>query len=253
MTEQFANNAQTTLSAAIETTDGTSISVTSASGFPDSAQYRILIDDEIMIVTAGAGTTTWTVTRGAESTSGATHDNGATVTHVLTAGALLALQDEVTPDASAVTYTPAVAADWDGDTDPGNADDALDQLAERVDDLEATVTRGLAFYLHGEMAVETRAMAIIAPMALTVLHVRCVVESAPTGADLILDVNKNGTTLFTTQGNRPTIAATETSDVSAAPDVTAIAQGDVISIDVDQIGSSDPGENLTVTVVCEVA
>jgi hypothetical protein len=39
-------------------------------------------------------------------------------------------------DAAAVTYTPAVSADWDGATDPGNADDALDQLAERVADLE---------------------------------------------------------------------------------------------------------------------
>ena len=39
-------------------------------------------------------------------------------------------------DATDVTYTPAVAADWDGDADPGDADEALDQLAERVDDLE---------------------------------------------------------------------------------------------------------------------
>ncbi len=40
-------------------------------------------------------------------------------------------------DAADVTYTPTTAADWDGDADPGNVDDALDQLAERVDDLEA--------------------------------------------------------------------------------------------------------------------
>jgi len=39
-------------------------------------------------------------------------------------------------DAADLTYTPAVAADWDGDADPGDADEALDQLAERVDDLE---------------------------------------------------------------------------------------------------------------------
>lgn len=39
-------------------------------------------------------------------------------------------------DASAVSYTPAVLTDWDGDADPGDTDDALDQLAERVDDLE---------------------------------------------------------------------------------------------------------------------
>jgi hypothetical protein len=41
-------------------------------------------------------------------------------------------------DASAITYTPAVSADWDGAADPGNTDDALDQLAERTKDLELT-------------------------------------------------------------------------------------------------------------------
>jgi hypothetical protein len=39
-------------------------------------------------------------------------------------------------DADEVAYTPAVNADWDGSADPGNVDDALDQLAERVADLE---------------------------------------------------------------------------------------------------------------------
>lgn len=39
-------------------------------------------------------------------------------------------------DAADVTFTPAVPADWDADTDPGNVDNALDQLAERVEDIE---------------------------------------------------------------------------------------------------------------------
>jgi hypothetical protein len=42
-------------------------------------------------------------------------------------------------DASEVTYTPAVLTDWDGDADPGDVDDALDQLAERVDDNEIAI------------------------------------------------------------------------------------------------------------------
>jgi hypothetical protein len=42
-----------------------------------------------------------------------------------------------TIDAANVTYTPTTPTDWDGDADPGNVDDALDQLAERTDDLEA--------------------------------------------------------------------------------------------------------------------
>lgn len=43
-----------------------------------------------------------------------------------------ALQD----DASEITYTPAVLTDWNGDADPGNVNDALDQLASRAKALE---------------------------------------------------------------------------------------------------------------------
>jgi hypothetical protein len=85
--EQFANNAQTSLNGAI-TAAATTLTVASASGFPSSAQFRILVDSELMIVTAGAGTTTWTVARGAEGTTAASHANQATVTQVLTAGGL---------------------------------------------------------------------------------------------------------------------------------------------------------------------
>lgn len=41
-----------------------------------------------------------------------------------------------TVDAENVTYTPAVVADWNGGVDPGNQNDANDQLAERTKDLE---------------------------------------------------------------------------------------------------------------------
>jgi hypothetical protein len=40
-------------------------------------------------------------------------------------------------DASVTTYTPADATDWNSSADPGNVDDALDQLADRVTTLEA--------------------------------------------------------------------------------------------------------------------
>lgn len=44
-----------------------------------------------------------------------------------------------TMDAADITFTPATAADWNSDTDPGDLDDALNQLAERVDDSEIAV------------------------------------------------------------------------------------------------------------------
>ena len=39
-------------------------------------------------------------------------------------------------DAAYIGYTPSVLTDWDGDADPGDLDDALNQLAERIDDVE---------------------------------------------------------------------------------------------------------------------
>lgn len=63
--------ASTTNSGAL-TAAQTTITVASASGFPTSA-FRIRIDDELMNVTGGFGTTTWTVTRGVNGTTAATH------------------------------------------------------------------------------------------------------------------------------------------------------------------------------------
>lgn len=54
-------------------------------------QFRIVVDNEIMIVTAGASGTSWTVTRGAELSTPASHAAGTKVWHTLTAGALKAL------------------------------------------------------------------------------------------------------------------------------------------------------------------
>ena len=53
--------------------------MTSASGFPATGNYYIMIDSEQMQVTGGQGTTTWTVTRGANATTAATHALSASV------------------------------------------------------------------------------------------------------------------------------------------------------------------------------
>ena len=69
--------ASTTLSSAINSSQ-TTIGVLSAAGFPMS-QYKIRIDDEVMTVTGGYGTTTWTVSRGASGTTAASHASAQTV------------------------------------------------------------------------------------------------------------------------------------------------------------------------------
>jgi hypothetical protein len=75
------------------------------------------------------------------------------------------------------------------------------------------------------------------------------VGTAPTGAALIVDVNKNGTTVFTTQTNRPTIAiGAFTSGLAANMEVIVLAVGDYLTVDVDQIGSTVAGSDLRVAV-----
>jgi hypothetical protein len=72
----------------------------------------------------------------------------------------------------------------------------------------------------------------------------------PTGADIIVDVNKNGTTIYTTQANRPTVPATTNGGaISATPDVTSFAVGDYLTVDIDQIGSTIAGGAITVGIV----
>lgn len=69
----------TTLSGSI-TSGATTLTVASAAGFPAAKNpFSIQIDSEVMNVTAGMGTTTWTVTRGANGTTAASHTSGASV------------------------------------------------------------------------------------------------------------------------------------------------------------------------------
>lgn len=68
----------TQLAAAIDASQ-TTITVTSFADFPLVGDFLIQIDGEIMLVTGGHGTTTWTVIRGYGATTAAAHFAGAVV------------------------------------------------------------------------------------------------------------------------------------------------------------------------------
>ena len=68
-------------------TGGTTLAVTANSKFPATNGYRVRVIGtsgvaEIMLVTAGAGSNSWTVTRGQDGTTGVAHSVGATVSLV---------------------------------------------------------------------------------------------------------------------------------------------------------------------------
>ena len=71
-----------------------------------SPPFRIACEQEIMEVTAVNGTT-WTVTRGLENTTAASHPAGASVTVVFTAGMFEHIRDELNgfiPETISVSY-----------------------------------------------------------------------------------------------------------------------------------------------------
>jgi hypothetical protein len=86
LVEQYANTAQSTLSGSISSGDLT-LTLASGTAFPSLGNFRIIIDAEIIKVTARSGAVL-TVVRGTEGTTAAAHTSGATVTAILTAAAI---------------------------------------------------------------------------------------------------------------------------------------------------------------------
>jgi len=88
------------------------------------------------------------------------------------------------------------------------------------------------------------------PVGMTVTEVRASVNTAPTGADIIVDINKSGTTILST---KLSIDATEKTSVTAAvPAVISdaiLADDEEITVDIDQIGSTIAGTGLKITII----
>jgi len=75
------------------------------------------------------------------------------------------------------------------------------------------------------------------------------VGTPPSDNSLIADIHQDGTSIFTTQENRPTVSSGTFAGTSPTPDVQAWATGSYLTMDVDQIGSGVAGSNLVVHVI----
>ena len=97
------------------------------------------------------------------------------------------------------------------------------------------------------LTVGVKRARIVAPVAFTWRNLRGSVVTAPTGDTLIVDGRVNGTSIFANQAEMVSIAAGTTEDASATKD-HAVSQDDVIDFEIEQVGSTEPGEYLTMTV-----
>jgi hypothetical protein len=111
------------------------------------------------------------------------------------------------------------------------------------DGVERQLDNTLVFWFQyqGQLVVKTGVAGLPIPFACTLETIVARVNSAPAGASDIFDINYDGTTIFSTQANRPTIAiGSNFPTVGAASTVNFAAGSHWLSLDIDQIGST-PG------------
>jgi hypothetical protein len=90
------------------------------------------------------------------------------------------------------------------------------------------------------------------PFAMTLTGVKAGCTTAPTGATLTIDINEAGSTILTT---KLTIDASEKTSASAATAAViggagpALASDALMTIDIDQVGSSVAGAGLKVYLI----
>lgn len=112
---------------------------------------------------------------------------------------------------------------------------------------------------------------VLIPANLEIVRAYARAETAPTGAAMILNVQRtklaDGTTaqLWTTAANRPTIAISAKNSWAttggspnivatdpASPDTTDVVEGDILNLNIVQIGSTVAGSDVSVWLLCEM-
>jgi len=103
----------------------------------------------------------------------------------------------------------------------------------------------------GTITVRTGDGAWVYPGDYLLRTVQLSIASPPVGADVIVDVNVNGMSVFADQSQRPRILAGSNTDLVDFPANTAVGLNDIITVDIDQVGSVSPGSTLVAIVRAE--
>lgn len=103
------------------------------------------------------------------------------------------------------------------------------------------------FQRAGSLAVQVGKSRYYFENAAKIGTVRASVGTSPVGAPVIIDLNINGVSIFENPSQRPTISPGQNTALGSQI-VTAVFPGDYITVDVDSVGTTQPGADLTVSV-----
>ena len=150
--------------------------------------------------------------------------------------------------------TPKVVPRADGEGSLGTASlkwgaghfDALNVGTPKVTGIESftiAVSDETTSLLTGDDKVK-----FLMPYAFTLTEVKAFVSTAPTGAALTLQVTEGGTGKDLTSSAVSISASANTASTTSFSD-SSLAEDAVIGIDIDQIGSTEAGKGLKVTLI----
>jgi hypothetical protein len=180
------------------------------------------------------------VTRGAEKGSGKTHSNGVTVAFPISEAHINRLADALSIGGVATNGVTTTLDEDDFASDSATAL-ATQQSIKAYVDANAGAGGKYVFIIPGTAATGTDVAGTwFAPDAITIDEVDLFADTAGATNATTIDVNLDGTTIFTTQGNRPSLSDTATSDLSNVPDVTSATEGQKITIDIDAVTTTAP-------------
>jgi hypothetical protein len=84
---------------------------------------------------------------------------------------------------------------------------------------------------------------------LILTSIRAAVGTPPVGGPITVDVHRNGASIFTSPQAQPSIGDGQHTAWAGA--AVPFAPGDYLTVDVDTVGTTTPGSDLTVTVVAQ--
>lgn len=129
----------------------------------------------------------------------------------------------------------------------------LTVINQALKNLDKTRIRTVLWFMPSDAAVGTDKSAYLQmDFNATIVAAYARAKTGPTGADLIFDINKNETSIWAnTQGNRLRIASGATTGSKTVFETTLLNKNDTLTVDIDQIGSTTAGKDITVKLTLQ--